>query len=198
MISCSNQGKIIDWRDITKIFFFWDSSGEQKSQTGGRESLLICIPKLNMIKHHNLNKEIRVQNSSWLPTKTSSYYYLVSPVDIKMSEKSQNKTFFCKMIVLRSILKQLLTVFKVRLWRLICCVEGYNHSILLYFLILKTKSFVYGRNGLHAISKNLNVFAGLAKIFMGTKISLMVFKWSVLICSIETWINQFPCWPVYA
>ena len=178
-------------------FFFLDSSGEQKSQTGGRESLLICIPKLNMIKHHNLNKEIRVQNSSWLPTKTSLYYHLVSPVDTKMSEKSQNKTFFCKMIVLLSILKQLLTVFKVRLWRLICCVESYNHSIL-YFLILKTKSFVYGHNGLHAIFKNLNVFAGLTKIFMGTKISLMVFKWSVLICSIETWINQFPYWAVYA
>ena len=40
--------------------------------------------------------------------------------------------YFCKMIALFSILKQLGTVVMVKTWRLICCVENYNH----YELIL--------------------------------------------------------------
>ena len=39
---------------------------------------------------------------------------------------------FCNMIALFSILKQLRTVVIVKTWRLICCVENYNH----YELIL--------------------------------------------------------------
>lgn len=53
-------------------------------------------------------------------------------------------SYFCKMIALYIILKQVPTVVMVKLWQLIFCFEIYDWSKLRFFPHFNTKSFVYG------------------------------------------------------
>ena len=140
----------------------------------------------------NCQYSLSDQSSSQLSAKTSLNYQLADSIDVKMSEKSQLKiTYFCKMIVLFSILKQLPTVLMVKLRRFICCVGSYYHSwlqLLPHFskkiaCILNVCQFTCN---LHKIQR---ILTGLVEIFIGTKIYVMIqyiFNCSVFICSIKT------------
>ena len=99
--------------------------------------LLLTLARNELTKTYTVN---RSQNTGRLSDKTVLYYRLAGSVDVEMSEKSRLKiTYFCKMIVLFSSIKQLPTSVIVKLWRLICCVDSYNCSKVQLFFIVKTK-----------------------------------------------------------
>ena len=97
----------------------------------------------------------------------------------------------------------------VKLWRLVCCVDSCNHSKLRLFPHFKSKLYTDFMSIYILFEQNSDISVGLAEFFIGKNTSVMVFNWSLVICSIQTWsyiiysscllgslINHFACWVV--
>ena len=106
-------------------------------------------------------------------------------------------------------LKPLLAAAMVKLWRLVCCVDSCNHSKLRLFPHFKNKLYTDFMSIYMLFEQNSDIFVGLAEFFIGKNTSVMVFNWSLVICSIQTWsyivysscllgslINHLACWVV--
>ena len=89
------------------------------------------------IEHGNKESHINYCLFFWSRDDTSLNWVQIIIQLVQLMSKCRKKSLlkmidFCNMIALFSILKQLRTVVIVKTWRLICCVENYNH----YELIL--------------------------------------------------------------